>query len=268
MREKGSIQIIIVAIILLVAGAVFYFLSLGSSKTPSIQQNTQTGTSSSQTSSNYNFSNPKKSAHYESNTPEHAAILAGTPINVVINFNFDLAKPSEIRVYSSGVKNPTTGTTSPIDIAVGEIVIDANKLNMRRALDPKAPDDKYTVEYKACWPDGSCHDGSFEFAIDRTLSSQFVDQTNKKEITINMSEIMFKPQNIKVSKGTKITWVNDENAGHYVNTDPHPGHSYYPAQNSEYLEKSESYSLTFDQAGIYPYHCSSHTSMTGNLLVE
>ena len=45
---------------------------------------------------------PKKSAHYESNAPEHALTLAGAPVNVVINFNFDLAKPSEIKI---GIRN-------------------------------------------------------------------------------------------------------------------------------------------------------------------
>lgn len=224
---------------------------------------------SPQNSTNYDFSNPKKSAHYEANVPEHGSVLAGTPINVVINFNFDLAKPSEILVYSSGVKNPTSGTTSPVGIATGETIIDENRLSMRRAIDPKSPDDKYTVDYKACWPDGSCHDGSFQFAIDRAHSKTFDNQTGKKEVTINLSQTKFVPQNIKISKGTKVAWVNNDSVDHYVNTDPHPGHNYYPSQNSKLLKKGESYSLTFAQTGIYPYHCSTHASnMIGNLLVE
>lgn len=204
------------------------------------------------------FENPKKSAHYESNTPEHGAVLAGVPINVVIDFNFDLAKPSEIKIEMDGKSYD-----------VGQTIIDDNKLAMRRNVDANAPDGLYTATYKACWPDGSCHDGNFQFAIARSLAAGFSDMTGKKEVEIKMAQIKFNPQNIKVGKGTKITWVNDDNVVHYVNTDPHPGHDYYKPQNSESLAKGDSYSIVFDKAGIYPYHCSAHADqMVGSILVE
>lgn len=207
---------------------------------------------------NINFSNPKKSAHYESNTPSHGAILASVPVNIVIDFNFDLAKPSEIKILNNGK-----------DFGVGETTIDSNKLSMRRKMDPNSFDGLYTVDYKACWPDGSCHDGSFQFAIDKSQTTNFNDQTNKKEVTIKLSQISFSPQNVKVSKGAKVIWINDEDVEHYVNTDSHPAHTYYPSQNSKLLKKGEQFSLIFDQSGIYPYHCSAHaSSMTGSLLVE
>lgn len=45
--------------------------------------------------------------------------------------------------------------------------------------------------------------------------------------------------------------------------------AYHPAQNSKLLKKGESFSLVFDQVGIYPYHCSAHeASMIGSLIVE
>ena len=204
------------------------------------------------------FRNPKKSAHYETNTPVHGSTLAGVPINVVIDFNFDLAKPSEIKIEMEGK-----------DYGVGETVIDSNKLSMRRDMDPITPDGVYTVNYNACWPDGSCHEGNFQFAIDKSLKEGFIDNTNKKEVVINMSEVMFNPQNIKVSQGTKITWVNDDLVEHYVNTDPHPAHTYYLGQNSKALKKGENYSITFYKSGIFPYHCSAHADqMVGNILVE
>lgn len=205
-----------------------------------------------------NFSDPKKSAHYESNTPAHAVTLAGVPINVVIDFNFDLAKPSDIKILKNGQ-----------DFSVGETLIDSNKLAMRKSMMADSPDGVYAVEYKACWPDGSCHDGNFQFAIDRSKAAAISDQTAKKEVTIKMSQIQFQPQNIKIGKGTKVTWINDDEVEHYVNTDSHPAHTYYPAQNSKALKKGESFSLTFDQAGVYPYHCSAHaSSMIGTLLVK
>lgn len=204
------------------------------------------------------FSSPKKSAHYESNTPEHKAILAGVPINVVINFNFDLVEPSEIKILKDG-KN----------YGVGETIIDANKLSMRRNIDIASPDGLYYIEYKACWPDKSCHDGNFEFEIRRNLKSSYEDLINQKEVTIKLSEISFKPKEVLIAKGTKVTWINDEDVEHYVNTDSHPAHTYYPEQNSKSLKKGDSYSLSFDQLGVYPYHCSAHAdSMKGSIIVE
>jgi plastocyanin len=205
----------------------------------------------------FNFNTPKKSAHYESNTPEHGSILVAPPINVVIDFNFDLAKPSNISITKDGQ-----------EYGVGETVIDTNKLSMRRDFSYEAPDGLYKVMYDACWPDGSCHDGHFEFAIDRSKSATYEDLTGSGEVTIRMSEIMFKPRDIRISSGTKVTWINDEGVEHYINTETHPAHTYFPSHNSRALKKGETFSTTFSTPGIYPYHCSAHADvMTGNILV-
>ena len=203
------------------------------------------------------FDDAKKSAHYESNSPAHGEILAAPPINVVVDFNFDLAPPSSISIMKDGK-----------EYGQGETVIDNNKLSMRRSLTSDAPDGTYKVTYKACWPDKSCHDGSFEFAIDRSKASGYENMQNKKEITIRMSEIMFAPKNISISPGTQVTWVNDEDVEHYINTNSHPPHTYYPMQNSRSLAKGATYSVTFDKSGAYPYHCSAHAeTMIGNIIV-
>lgn len=203
------------------------------------------------------FNPAKKSAHYESNTPAHEAVLAAPPVNVVINFNFDLAAPSAISIMKDGKEYGTGDTT-----------IDANKLALRRNMTTDAPDGVYMISYRACWPDKSCHDGSFEFAIDRSKASSYENMRNKSEVTIRMSELMFAPKNIVISPGTKVTWVNDENVEHYVNTDSHPAHTYYPTQNSRALTKGASYSVTFNKPGAYPYHCSAHADvMVGNIVV-
>jgi len=242
-----------------IAGFIIWSTQTPQKTSTNQERSNETTPNNTQESVNkFNFSNPKKSAHYESNTPAHGTTLVGVPINIVIDFNFDLAKPSAIKILKEGK-----------DYGIGDTIIDSSKLAMRRNMSPDAPNGSYTVEYKACWPDGSCHDGSFQFTVDRSQVGGYEDQTGKKEVTIKLSQIQFNPQNIKVSKGTKVTWVNDETVEHYVNTDSHPAHTYYPAQNSKLLQKGEQFSLTFDQSGIYPYHCSAHaSSMIGSLLVE
>ena len=205
------------------------------------------------------FQNPKKSAHYEYNTPAHGSILAAPPLNAVIDFNFDLAPPSSVSIIHSDGK----------EYGSGDIAIDSNKLAMRRMMAKEAPDGIYTVNYTACWPDKSCHKGYFQFVIDRSLVEDYVDLRNKPEVEIKLREIVFKPVKIRVSAGAKVTWVNDEDIVHYVNTDAHPSHTYYPAQNSKALAKGEAFSIVFDKAGAYPYHCSAHADvMKGSLIVE
>lgn len=204
------------------------------------------------------FIEPKKTPHYESNVPEHEAVLAGVPVNVVVNFNFDLAPKSAMTIVSGGV-----------EYGFGETVLDANKLGMRRKMATNAPDGIYTVRYSACWLDGSCHDGWFQFEIKRDAAAGFVDLTANREITINLTGEKFQPQSIRVKKGTKVIWVNMDAAAHTVNTDPHAGHNYFPPQNSKLLEQGDDFAVTFEEAGIYLYHCSVHAqTMRGQILVE
>ena len=201
----------------------------------------------------FKFSNPKKSAHYETNTPAHGAILPAPPINVVIDFNFDLAAPSDISIMNNGK-----------EYGVGTIAIDSNKLAMRKNVDSNAPDGLYKVSYNACWPDRSCHTGFFEFAIDRSLTANY-----ESTPTVRLSNLRFNPKNIRIKKGTTVTWINDENVEHYINTDSHPAHTYYPAQNSRLLKQGDTYSVTFNTPGAYPYHCSAHVdTMMGMIVVE
>jgi plastocyanin len=140
---------------------------------------------------------------------------------------------------------------------------------LKKAVESSPGAGLYTVQYKACWPDGSCHDGRFSFTIDRNKQSGFADLSNQKEVTIRMSQIKFSPMDTIIAKGTKVTWINDDDALHYVNTDSHPAHTHVPELNSQALNKGESYSYTFNQLGAFPYHCSAHaSSMTGTVVVQ
>lgn len=204
------------------------------------------------------FANPKKSAHFESSTPAHATTLAAVPVDVVIDFNFDLASNSTIQINKDSK-----------DYGIDNTKVDTNKLAMRRQMDAGAPNGIYSVNYKGCWPDKTCHDGSFQFAIDRSLLSSYEDGRNQKAITIKLSNIKFQPVNLRISSGTTVTWVNDDMEEHYVNTDSHPAHTHVPTFNSKALTKGQSYSFTFTNLGAYPYHCSAHaTQMTANIVVE
>lgn len=261
--DKKTPVAVLIAVIAIIAGLVMY-TNQKSTKTAEPTSKSASPTTQSQappTTPQDTFLDPKKSAHYESNAPEHGSVLAGVPINVVIDFNFDLARGSTMQIIKDG--------EGGLDYGLGEIVIDKNKLSMRREMDQSAPDSKYTVSYSACWADGSCHDGNFQFQIDRSKVLEFTDLTEKKAVTLAMQNFSFNPAKIKVSKGTKVTWVNKDSVIHTVNTDSHPAHTYYLNQNSKDLKQGDSYSVTFNEAGVYLYHCTPHAgSMHGQILVE
>lgn len=244
-----------IIIVVLAVGGIFWY-NASQNKTNSPQSSSSNN--SSQNAQGISFENPKKSAHYESNTPAHGSVLGAPPINVVIDFNFDLAKPSAISI-----------SKEEAEYGQGDTIIDASKLVLRRSFDPTAPDGTYTVNYKACWPDGSCHDGSFQFAIMRSEADKAVDMRNNDTVNIDLASITFNPMDIRISRGTKVVWTNSDDTVHYVNTDSHPAHTYYKDQNSKALNKGDIFSLTFDTPGVYPYHCSAHAdNMTGTIIVE
>ncbi|HEY5549825.1 MAG TPA: plastocyanin/azurin family copper-binding protein [Candidatus Saccharimonadales bacterium] len=255
-NNKGYGVIVWLITLVVIAGiaAAGWYVFIREEKATTSPGTSQTASGDEQAVS---FATPKKSAHFESSTPVHAATLPAVPVDVVIDFNFDLAANSEIKIIKDGK-----------DYGVGDKTIDSNKLSMRRQMDKNAPDGIYTVEYKACWPDGSCHDGMHQFAIDSKLQSSYQDMRGQSSLTIKLSDIKFQPRSVIISTGTKITWINDDEVTHYVNTDSHPAHTHVLDLNSKALSKGDSFSYTFSKTGAYPYHCSAHADqMTATIVV-
>jgi plastocyanin/methionine-rich copper-binding protein CopC len=197
-------------------------------------------------------------AHFVDSAPAHGESFAASPNRIVINFDFTLGNGSAIKVTRDGhpVATPAAAVSG------------ARKLTLETALPAGAGDGTYSVDYKACWPDGSCHDGQFGFIVDGKLAATYTDMTGKAAVSIGIANIAFTPATLIVSKGTKVTWTNTDPVAHFVNTDPHPTHNHSPGLNSLDLAKGATYSFTFDQPGEYPYHCSAHTNMRARVLVK
>jgi methionine-rich copper-binding protein CopC len=93
-------------------------------------------------------------AHFVDSNPAHSAMLAQVPSTITLNFNFTLSDASTITVTKDGAQvNSGTPTLSP------------NRLTMTTALSSIAGNGTYIVDYKACWPDNSCHNGKFAFTV-------------------------------------------------------------------------------------------------------
>lgn len=201
-----------------------------------------------------------KSPHFLDSTPLHDEVYAAQPINLTINFDFDLAEGSAITVRSADGQEWQDGTT------VIEDAQTALKVPLRHGM----PNGQYHVEYTACWPDNSCHEGRFSFAIDSRRQSEYQDHRGQKEITIIMKDLAFHKPKILISPGTTLTWINDDTVGHFVNTETHPEHTYFVPQNSREMSQGESFTTTFDMPGQYNYHCSAHVpeGMLGSIVVS
>ena len=81
-----------------------------------------------------------------------------------------------------------------------------------------------------------------------------------KEATVEMRDTSFRPGNLVVAVGAKVTWVNRDSV-------PHDAASLDGAWATRILNKDETATLTFDTAGEYDYSCRIHPTMRAKLTV-
>lgn len=201
----------------------------------------------------------KNVPHWVDSAPNHGDVFAVAPERIVINFDVALGDASAIEV-----------TQDEKPLAIGALAFGLHKISMAATLPRDAGDGAYVVKFKVCQSDGACPAGQFTFKVDSKVQGAYIDLTGAREVMIRMKEIKFAPATIVVSRGTTITWFNDDAVDHFVNSDPHPSHNALPALNSLTLKTGERYSFTFDQPGEWAYHCSAHVpaNMIGRVIVK
>ncbi len=80
-------------------------------------------------------------------------------------------------------------------------------------------------------------------------------------IQVAVRGFSFISQEVRVKAGTKITWLNEDAAGHTVTSNTN-------LFSSKLLSQGKSFEFIFNKPGEYPYHCAIHPSMTGKIIVE
>lgn len=88
--------------------------------------------------------------------------------------------------------------------------------------------------------------------------------TSSAPVTTNqvtISNFAFSPQTITVSPGTTVTWTNNDSTTHTVTSDNN-------SFNSNQLAPGNNFQFTFANTGTFSYHCSIHTNMTGQVIVQ
>jgi plastocyanin len=80
-------------------------------------------------------------------------------------------------------------------------------------------------------------------------------------VRVIMKNTAFDPEEVTVTVGDTVTWVNEDPLEHDV-----------VANNGEFkselFDQGGTFNFTFTTPGTYPYFCSIHPGMTGTVIVE
>jgi plastocyanin len=80
-----------------------------------------------------------------------------------------------------------------------------------------------------------------------------------KAVAVSMASFAFDPANVDVAVGGTVTWTNNDTVGHTVKID---------GKTSDTIAPGGTFSKTFAAAGTFPYSCTIHPSMTGQVTVK
>ena len=129
---------------------------------------------------------------------------------------------------------------------------------------------------------------------DSTDTQQTAGGSGVEGTLIHITSTGFSPSTITVAPGTTVTWINNDTTAHWVASARHPTHDAYPGaaydESGSYggtlscaaegqpktgafdtcksLEKGDTYSFTFNQAGMFPYHDHVNPTIFATVVVQ
>jgi plastocyanin len=87
------------------------------------------------------------------------------------------------------------------------------------------------------------------------------EQPAKGEVRIVIENFAFSPAEVTVAPGTKVTWINKDDA-------PHTATSVDERFNSGGLDTDDKFSFVFNDKGDYQYICTLHPQMKATIKVK
>ena len=94
------------------------------------------------------------------------------------------------------------------------------------------------------------------------LTPQAPGTTTPSSVSVVIKNFAFTPDIVEISKGTTVTWTNDDGVRHTVTSVPQGTFDSGP------IDPGKTYSYTFNQAGTFEYSCTIHPSIPhGNVVV-
>ena len=94
-------------------------------------------------------------------------------------------------------------------------------------------------------------------------SGTSANETDAKNVSVEIKDHAYNPATITVKVGTTVTWTNQDSVRHDVVAT----NASADAPSSELLARGESYSFTFNKTGTYDYYCTPHPYMKGKVIV-
>ncbi len=82
--------------------------------------------------------------------------------------------------------------------------------------------------------------------------------TTLTSVAVEIKGFAFNPATVTISKGTTVTWTQEDSTTHSVT-----GTGF----DSGGLSQGQTFSHTFNEAGTFDYGCSFHPSMNGTVIV-
>ena len=79
--------------------------------------------------------------------------------------------------------------------------------------------------------------------------------------TVEIHNMQFTPRMLTVAPGTKVTWVNEDEAPHTVTEKNR-------VFRSDALDTKDNFSYTFTTPGEFTYFCTIHPMMVGKIIVK
>lgn len=83
--------------------------------------------------------------------------------------------------------------------------------------------------------------------------------TGSDIVNVEIRNYKYIPQNITIKVGQTVMWTNNDTVLHDV---------VGSGIESDYLQKGEKFTYTFEEEGTYPYICTIHPWMKGEVIVE
>ena len=90
-------------------------------------------------------------------------------------------------------------------------------------------------------------------------NEETVTGINSNIVDVEIRGYKYIPQNLTVKVGQTVRWINNDTVLHNV---------VGSGIESEYLQKGEAFTYTFEEVGTYQYICTVHPWMEGEVIAE
>jgi len=92
-------------------------------------------------------------------------------------------------------------------------------------------------------------------------------ENNTSARTVHMGPSSFSPSSVILSRGGTVTWVNDNPIAHDITPNNANQGGTWTARKIA-ANTGTSFAFQFSSPGVYDYHCTLHSGMTGRITVN